>query len=624
MRIALLSSSPARRSHLRLATLVAAFATTLSPTPASAHSAPEAERPWHAREAVTSIHFHAPLLADLGLQIKNLELSAAPLVQHPLSVGDPADPAFAALEPWVLLFEAPKAHFRDFVGGELRHQGGFELVWAKGSSSFAGFTLRPGRDERTLELLDSRGEVMLFADHLHMALDGERRRLEIFNADLRLSEHLASRMGRPELSGHAVGTLAFGAHAEPPASFAATPEGTCPPNWKGTIDVALIDMSSVTQTERSGGRVSITPSARLKNVGTADVPWYSKFSGSHPPYNNDQHPYLVWALYRLDGAIFRQLAVSDVKHAFTTINTNCTGCSADGHILGLGCEDVYSQGTNISYNSLSLRPEITAHLGLWSSTGSHFDQNGDGNQDHPPGNPDSGFDHRLNVAETELDVAGARYFFEGWYIVRDDVNIFNTMGYREINPTQAMTGNWTFPTLHALISGPAINAWVSSSFPPAGTNNVTLDTGEGHVQLAVRTSDLGGGQTRYVYALMNHDLDRQIKSFSLPIANGVSVSNPIFYDLDDDTGNDWTVSITANAITWTLPGDATQALDWGTMHTFGFDANVAPQASNATLGIFEAGSPATYGIATLGVGSNEVFSDGFESGNTSAWSATVP
>ncbi|NJL29033.1 MAG: hypothetical protein HC897_14665, partial [Thermoanaerobaculia bacterium] len=525
---------------------------------------------------------------------------------------------------WALLFDAPEAHFRDFLGGELRHQGGFELVWAQGKTSLAGFALRPGRDERTLELLDDRGVVMLFADHLHMTLDRKTKRLEIFNADLRISEHLASFMGRPELTGHSVGTLAFGAHAEPPAGVTVSPEGSCPPNWTGIVDVALIDMSSVTQTERSGGRLSMTPSARLKNVGTADVPWYTKFTGSHPPHNNSQHPFLVWALYQIDGPVFRQLGVSDVKHAFLTINSNCTGCSVDSHILGLGCEDVYSQGTNTSYGSLSLRPEITAHTGIWKEIGSHFDQNGDGIQDHPPNNPDSGFDHRLDVPEAELDVAGARYFFEAWYVVRDDVNIFNTMGYREINPTQAVSGNWSFPNLTSFISGPALNTWVNPTTPPAGSANQTLDTGEGHLQLAVSTTDLGGGQTRYVYALMNHDFDRQIKSFSVPIGSGVTVSNPIFFDLDDDANNDWTVSVTANAITWTLPGGATQGLDWGTMHTFGFEANATPGPFDATLGVFEAGAPTALSIGTLGAGSNEIFSDGFESNNTSAWSAAVP
>ena len=64
------------------------------------------------------------------------------------------------------------------------------------------------------------------------------------------------------------------------------------------------------------GTVVFTPSSSLKNnvndgslqvtipnqgaLGTsnvpwaADIPWYTKFSGSFPPYGNDQHPFLIW------------------------------------------------------------------------------------------------------------------------------------------------------------------------------------------------------------------------------------------------------------------------------------------------------------------------------------------
>ena len=45
--------------------------------------------------------------------------------------------------------------------------------------------------------------------------------------------------------------------------------------------------------------IAVAPSATLKNVGVTDIPWHGKFSGNFPPYNNDQHPYLAWNMYRL-------------------------------------------------------------------------------------------------------------------------------------------------------------------------------------------------------------------------------------------------------------------------------------------------------------------------------------
>src|SRR5690606_23535220 len=88
------------------------------------------------------------------------------------------------------------------------------------------------------------------------------------------------------------------------------------------------------------GNMVITPSATLKNnvnegtarptvandplgtsteLWTASIPWYQKFTAPSPPYNNDQHPYLIWNMYRTnpDGS-FEQIGRSGVKHASLT------------------------------------------------------------------------------------------------------------------------------------------------------------------------------------------------------------------------------------------------------------------------------------------------------------------
>ena len=47
----------------------------------------------------------------------------------------------------------------------------------------------------------------------------------------------------------------------------------------------------------------VAPSSSLVNLqglDGADVPWFTKFTGPFPPYNNDQHPYLIWNMYRID------------------------------------------------------------------------------------------------------------------------------------------------------------------------------------------------------------------------------------------------------------------------------------------------------------------------------------
>ncbi len=582
-----------------------------------------------ATEVVTTVSFDQGLLSDLGIEIAGLETTAENVSQHPLSVSPPDAPAFSTAVPFSLTFLLTEGRFDGFSVGSVRHQGGFELRWRDGSVDLAGFELRPGREPRTFHILSGRGELALIGDHLHYKLDAERSLLQIFNVDLRLSRGLARRMKRPELSGLAVAVLTLDAAVVVPAGV--LPEGTPPPcgDWSGDQDVQLIDLSSISQTGSvQNGQVVAVPSARLKNVGTANVPWYTKFTGPAPPYNNDQHPFLMWAAYRIANGALHQLGVSDVKHAFLTINSNCDpGACTDPHILGLGCEDVYGTSTNTSNNSLAFREEVSAGAGIWAhcdepvpQTPSHFDES-------PPdcvqdffGAGEDAYSHGLVLQEADLEVAGAQYYFTGWYVIRDDINIFNTMGYREIDPTPS-GGGWVFPTIGGLVLGSPVNAWVPPGPGGASSENITIEADDGHLQLAVQATALGESLFRYEYGLMNHDFDRQIESFSVPLLLGVDVSSSSFRDIDQDGGNDWTATVTADAIEWQAPTG--NALDWGTLFNFTFEANTPAVSLQATLSVLEPGTPDELLIKTLGPDSTEIFSDGFESGDTSAWTSSV-
>lgn len=80
-------------------------------------------------------------------------------------------------------------------------------------------------------------------------------------------------------------------------------------------------------------------------------------------------------------------------------------------------------------------------------------------------------------------------------------------------------------------------------------------------------------------------------------------------------------------VTWSTDDHATDpdanALRWGTMFSFWFDATAGPGTADDpvhTLGLFKPGTPAE---ATFQV-AEAVFSDGFESGDTTAWTASTP
>lgn len=581
-------------------------------------------------QVVTDLALHPGALATLGWEIANIRDNQV-LAHHALSVSAGQGLAFASHGPFGLSAEVENSRFKNFFSGSLRHRGGFDLRYPGGSLSLHGFVVQAGAGPRSFEVRTAEGLRVFVADYAHYALDARRGLLQIFNMDLRIAEELAQRLGRPALEGMAVGVLALeavvvaGGNLSAPQPVAGVPG--CG-DWSGEVDVALTAMSSVGQTERQGGLVSLTPSAALKNVGTANVPWYAKFSAPAPPYGNDQHPFLVWQMYRLRNDVFEQMGFSDVKHAFLTVNDNCEpGACTDNHILGIGCEDVYSQGTNVSYSSLSFRSEVTAGKGLWQSTGSHFDQNNDGNQDHPgPTTPDDTFPtHRLVIPEATLDLPGERYFFETWYIVRDDVNPFNNMGWREINPNFAGS-NWSFSMVTPFAQGSALDAWVPSANPGPNAAHQVLTVLDGHLRLAMKVSTVGEGLYRYEYALMNHDFDPQVGTFSVPFGAAVpTISELYFHDLDQEVGNDWTVEVNSGGVHWTRPA-AAPGLDYGRMYNFGFTATAAALAGNAAMTAVEPTATPNLSIATLApLGAvNRLFTDGFESGDAEAWSSATP
>ena len=585
---------------------------------------------WTANDVVTTLSFRPGAMGSVGLEVDGDTAAVDPPARHRLDVPRSADAlSFMAPATFALSFAAPNGHFQAFPGGRLRHQGGFRLAWDGGSLALADFEVRPGADGRSLELADpASGDALLVADHLHLDLLVEGRRLQVFNADLRISGRLAERMGHPEYAGVVVGSLALDGVAAAPEGFQMV-RGSCPDNWTGTVDVALVDMSSMGQADREGGQVVVVPSAELKNVGTADVPWYDGFSGVFPPYDNDQHPFLVWQLYRIEDGLFRQIGKSQVKHAFLTINSNCTGCGFDPHILGLGCEDVYGQGTNTSLSSLAPREEIEASTGIWAhcdepqpNTPSHFDPDGDCDQDHF-GQGEDDFTHGMVVEESDLTSVDPDVVYLGsaFYVVRDDVNIFNTMGWRTTTPSFNGFG-WTFP-VGPFANGSPMDAWIDPGSPEPGTASTVAKTANGHLQLGVRTFDAGEGWTRYEYVLMNHDYDPQVDALTIPVATGVTVVDPTFHDLDSDPTNDWAVTISSGSVSWKMPSGLPEAngLDWGDSFSFGFTADAAPWAGPIAAEPLEAASEPSVPISTLGpfLDPSLIFADGFESGDQSAW-----
>jgi hypothetical protein len=545
-------------------------------------------------DVVTTIAFNPLVLAELDVTVQTAG-AIRPAPQHTLSIlPGPASSFDGASE--CMAVDVVDGHLKDFVSGRISHTGGPTLAHGRSAVSLVGFELRVGSEPRTFDVVSSTGETLLLGTLPHYQIDGTGA-LDVFNVDLAATPALATRLGIPHLVDTILGTLTLRARiASPAPSGASVPrtEGNntnvlnaCD-NFSGKVDVALIGMTAVQQQGRVGDEVVITPSAVLKNVGTANVPWQRQFSAAAPPYDTDQHPFLVWALFRESGGFFEPIAYSDVKHAFLTINSNCApGSCTIGSVLGLGCEDVYGVGTNGGH--LGPRSEIRPHAGTWAhcnfpapDTASHFDQVAPFCSADNNGSGEPTLMHRATARDSELSVAGAKYYFTAWYVVRDDINIFNSMGWRRIVPFRN-GNNWSFLLSTSFSQGSILDAFVDPLRQTATRSNATFqDPAAGSAQVAATATDLGGGRFRYVYALMNHDFDPKLGSFSIPIDELLTIEDLRFSDGDSDATNDWTVSIGAGQATWTAPASSAH-LDWGTALTISFIANAAQIPSAAQI-----------------------------------------
>jgi hypothetical protein len=555
---------------------------------------------WTASTAITTVELNRHILADLGIEQVDVRPSAAP--------GSFPGFAFRTRPPSMLHFRAPGGDFERFDSGALHHEGGFGLLLPGESvpHSLDGFVLEAAPWPDDFHWLDAAGNRFFVLRHMQFTTSLASQELRLLNVSMHLAPELARRIGRPDLADVFVGVanLRLPALIPPDVAQGGTGAGICAAT-PGAIDVALTEIGSVSQIVREpGGRVALAPSAELENVGAGSVEWYESISPSL--YDGvGPHPYLHMAVYRLeaDGRLV-QLGLGDVKHAYRALNLGC-GCPSAA-LLYPGCGDVYGVPTNVDRQYLGPRQAVTARTGAWERVGSHFDlclglqplacdpatDDADDYRDHhgesPAGFFHDDFEHRLWVREAELRTAGAAYFVEAWYLAAGDVDIFNSMGRRTVLPD--LDGSvWSFGFGDDALR----NGSVLAEIPNATLEEV--DTGEGHLHLAVTSTELGGGIHRYRYTLMNFDFDRQVERFAVPLPLGAVVTNADSHAPGDEPAGDWALEVDANAISWQAPPG--NALDWGMLAAFEFDANRSPGTSEVSLVVLEPGEPGALAVA---------------------------
>jgi len=330
------------------------------------------------------------------------------------------------------------------------------------------------------------------------------------------------------------------------------------------------------------------------NMGTANLNWHS---------NTNQHPVIGGELYRykvVDGSgRFEQVGISWLKHGFYALSQTlcCTGCQGtDGSQLGVRCSDPYTASRNGQQSGLGPRYQVNASTGYFT---------------YPPPRPSGGNAGRVEVLVSDLEATaggGARYFGNAQYIAPDDAaagNDNNNSSYKEISVSGSGSA-WTFGFIGSTVREvPAVKAWASCE---AGVTSRNLQiAGDGLVILNYKTTNLGGGQYHYEYALYNMNSHNSVRSFSIPIANDVNVTNIGFHDVGyragdgeggvNRDGTDWTATNSGGSLTWSTSTFAqnpnANALRWGTTYNFRFDADTPPMTDTLTLGLFRNGGATT-------------------------------
>jgi hypothetical protein len=453
--------------------------------------------------------------------------------------------------------------------------------------------------------------------------DATGQLLTVTGGKLLLSKEFARALGRPSDADSVVGRISFGAVMQPveitQVANGQTKSLVMPPlhGMAGADqpvpgpDVIVGEIEDVEQFGSTQTQVGLAIGTDSCNNGDQPVDWFA--------FSNTDHPYVPQNLYRMSGGSFNsdrfeQVGQSWGKHTFLALEEsvcgtcNTSNCQTGTHLCP-GCSDPYTASLNGSQGQIGSRAWVNPFTGNFPS----------GALNHN-GHSHDGVSHRVRVNISDLDPAqntGASYVAEAAYIAPSEYtwcqahpgqcNMYNNVSYRQ----QTVSGsppNFSFANVgNTVRMQPAIMVWANTG---AIVNQIQPDPGnDGIWFMGFKVTNPSVGVWHYEYALYNENLDRAIQSFSVPLGPGINISNVGFHAPPQEPGwaNDgtfnnqgfsstpWTVTQTTDSITWNSETFAqnqnANAIRFGTLYNFRFDADQPPQTSGATVGYFKTGSP---------------------------------
>jgi hypothetical protein len=457
----------------------------------------------------------------------------------------------------------------------------------------------------------------------HYDYDAKTQSLNIQGGRLLISDEFAKALGRPSGAGANVGRISIGAALQPievTQLVSGEPKSVVMPLLGGATwgevptrisgpDVIVGDLPDVEELGSAGTQVGLAIATTSCNNGDQPVDWFQ--------LPNTDHPVVPQNLYRMSGGAdnterFEQIGQSWLKHTFfaleddaCNIGCNTSGCGTGTHLCP-GCSDPYTAGLNGDQDQIGSRAWVNPFTGNFPTTANNHS-----------GHIHDGVSHRVLVNVDDLNTTlnqGATYFAEAQYVAPSEYswcqahptecNMYNNASYRQyiVSGTTSFSFSPVGNTVRML---PAIWAWagatVSRSEPEPGN--------DGFWFIGYKVTNPSSGVWHYEYALYNLNLDRAIQSFSVPLGTGVNISNIGFHAppqhpgwANDGTFNNqgysstpWTVTQAPDSITWNTETFAqnqnANAIRWGTLYNFRFDADQPPQSADATVGYFKTGSP---------------------------------
>ena len=450
--------------------------------------------------------------------------------------------------------------------------------------------------------------------------DPNAQSLSITGGNLLVSQEFANALGQPSAAGAIVGKVSIGAAIQPIEidqvvngelrSMMMPALGQPAVGTQPGPDVIVGNLPEMEQYGHAGTQVGVAVGTDSCNRGTENVDWFA--------LPNNDHPVVPQNMYRMSSAAnnndrFEQIGQSWLKHTFAAASSNTCGFGCNGvggDHLGSGCSDLYSSGLNASQTGLGSRAWVSPFSGSFPSGNNVANNHNGHNHD--------GVSHRIRVEVSDLDTTlnvGAIYFAEGQYVTPHEYtwcqahpgqcNMYNNVSYRQFSVNGGPT-NFNFSPVGSTIQmQPAIMAWtgatVSQAEPDPGNDGIWF--------MGYKVTNPSAGVWHYEYAVYNENLDRGIQSFSVPLIPGVNISNIGFHAPPQEPGwpNDgtfnnqgysstpWIVTQSSDSITWNTETFAqnqnANAIRWGTLYNFRFDADQPPQTANATVGFFKTGSP---------------------------------